>query len=664
MQDNNNQEKLTSDENEDIKIKKRNRIILITIITLILTAIIVVVIVLATKKDKNSPEEQEESDSPKSNPDPQQVPNNYIDLEDNEGDLEKVYSKMGEYQTNKENIKFEENQKYNFMMFYPKDESNSNEDIKYPVIIFFNNLNRTYEINEPIFNHLASYGFVIITDDNKNSTNGESIKTIIEKINDLNNNQSFILYKKLDINNIGISCHDQSIISLLKITNYVNLRDKIKSVFCAAPLPQNDIILKKYYYFYKNMTFKNIFFISPLNDPIFIDTKYYKDIIMIIPRNTNYNKILIAQRNHTTRDNILWKSDAYHTAWYLSTLKNNETANEIFKENVGEIFINTKVWSKVTIRSETQIMEGEGAIYITNNFRQYVTNEEGLEKKYGEKGEKQYSTYEIFCDPNLDSCSKNQIFNYIIYYPSELIHINKKYPLIVFSNALNFGYYYITPLLEHLASWGFVLIANDEGKSYLSKGIVESLKYMIKFNKDNESIFYNKIDFDNIGFSGHSAGASGVLYYTNLEHQNELQNLTIKSLYPSCINDLKTINNYFKINLNFTKVNIPHILLTSSDQEETTKVLPTENFTKDYLNKFTNTTYQFIARKKLTTHHNFYWNSVGYLTAWFLYTLTNDENAKQIFEPKPDSIACSDVNKNGICLNQLWYDIVYSNNTN
>ena len=663
MQDNNNQEKLTSDENEDIKIKKRNRIILITIITLILTAIIVVVIVLATKKDKNSPEEQEESDSPKSNPDPQQVPNNYIDLEDNEGDLEKVYSKMGEYQTNKENIKFEENQKYNFMMFYPKDESNSNEDIKYPVIIFFNNLNRTYEINEPIFNHLASYGFVIITDDNKNSTNGESIKTIIEKINDLNNNQSFILYKKLDINNIGISCHDQSIISLLKITNDINLRDKIKSVFCAAPLPQNDIILKKYYYFYKNMTFKNIFFISPLNDPIFIDTKYYKDIIMIIPRNTNYNKILIAQRNHTTRDNILWKSDAYHTAWYLSTLKNNETANEIFKENVGEIFNNTKVWSKVTIRSETQIMEGEGAIYITNNFRQYVTNEEGLEKKYGEKGEKQYSTYEIFCDPNLDSCSKNQIFNYIIYYPSELIHNNKKYPLIVFSNALNFGYYYITPLLEHLASWGFVLIANDEGKSYLSKGIVESLKYMIKFNKDNESIFYNKIDFDNIGFSGHSAGASGVLYYTNLEHQNELQNLTIKSLYPSCINDLKTINNYFKINLNFTKVNIPYIFLTSSEQEGTT-VLPTENFTKYYLNKFTNTTYQFIARKKLTTHHNFYWNSVGYLTAWFLYTLTNDENAKQIFEPKPDGIACPDVNKNGICKNQLWYDIVYSNNTN
>ena len=663
MQDNNNQEKLTSDENGDIKIKKRNRIILITIITLILTAIIVVVIVLAIKKDKNSPEEQEESDSPKSNPDPQQVPNNYIDLEDNEGDLEKVYSKMGEYQTNKENIKFEENQKYNFMMFYPKNESNSNEDIKYPVIIFFNNLNRTYEINEPIFNHLASYGFVIITDDNKNSTNGESIKTIIEKINDLNNNQSFILYKKLDINNIGISCHDQSIISLLKITNDINLRDKIKSVFCAAPLPQNDIILKKYYYFYKNMTFKNIFFISPLNDPIFTDTKYYKDIIMIIPRNTNYNKILIAQRNHTTRDNILWKSDAYHTAWYLSTLKNDETANEIFKENVGEIFNNTKVWSKVTIRSETQIMEGEGAIYITNNFRQYVTNEEGLEKKYGEKGEKQYSTYEIFCDPNLDSCSKNQIFNYIIYYPSELIHNNKKYPLIVFSNALNFGYYYITPLLEHLASWGFVLIANDEGKSYLSKGIVESLKYMIKFNKDNESIFYNKIDLDNIGFSGHSAGASGVLYYTNLEHQNELQNLTIKSLYPSCINDLKTINTYFKINLNFTKVNIPYIFLTSSEQEGTT-VLPTENFTKYYLNIFTNTTYQFIARKKLTTHHNFYWNSVGYLTAWFLYTLTNDENAKQIFEPKPDDIACPGVNKNGICKNQLWYDIVYSNNTN
>ena len=662
MLDSNNQETLTSDKNDDMSIKRRNRIILYIIIAVILTAIVVIVVVFTTKKDKNTSEEP--SDSPEQNPDPQQVPKNYYDLEDNEGDLEKVYSKMGEYRPNKESIKFDENKKYNYMIFYPKDESNSNEDIKYPVIIFLNNLDRTYEINEPIFNHLASYGFVIITDDNKNSTNGESIKQIIDNINDLNNNQSFILYNKFDINNIGISCHDQSVISLLKITEDVNLRDKIKSVFCAAPLPQNDIILKKYYYFYKNMTFKNIFFISPLNDPVFTDNKYYKDIIMVIPRNINYNKILIAQRNHTTRDNILWKSDAYHTAWFLSTLKNNETANTIFEDN-GEIFSNAKVWSKVTIRSETQIMEGEGAIYITNNFSQHVTNEEGLEKTYGTKGNKQYNTYEIFCDPNLDSCSKNQIFNYIIYYPTELIqNDNKKYPLIVFSNALNFGYYYITPLLEHLVSWGFVLIANDEGKSYLSKGIVESLKYMIKFNKDNESIFYNKIDLDNIGFSGHSAGASGVLYYTNLELQDELlQNITIKSLYPSCINDLNTIKNYFKINLDFTKVNIPYIFLTSSEQEGET-VLPTKNFTKDYLNKFTNTTYQFIARKHSTTHHNFYWKSVGYLTAWFLYTLTNDENAKNIFVSKPDNIACPDVNKNGICSNPLWYDIVYSNNTN
>ena len=662
MLDNNNREKFTLDENNDMRIKRRNRIILISIATTILTAVVVVVIVFATKNDNHSPKEQDEPDSPQPNPDPQQVPNNYIDFEDNEGDLEKVYSKMGEYQPNKESIKFDENQKYNYMMFYPKDESNSNVDIKYPIIIFLNNLNRTYEINEPIFNHLASYGFVIITDDNKNSTNEESIKKIMDNIYSLNNNQNFLLYNKLDINNIGISCHDQSVISLLKITED-KLSDKIKSVFCAAPLPQNDIILKKYYYFYKKLTFKNIFFISPLNDPIFTDPKYYKDIIMVIPRNTYYNKILIAQRNHTTRDNILWKSDAYHTAWFLSTLKNNETANEIFKEN-GEIFSNTKVWSKVTMRSETQIMEGEGAIYITDNFRQYVTNDEGLEKTYGEKSIKKIRTYEIFCDPNLDSCSKNQIFNYIIYYPTELIYNNKKYPLIVFSNALNFGYHYITPLLEHLASWGFVLIANDEGKSYLSKGIVESLKYMVKFNKDNESIFYNKIDLDNIGFSGHSAGASGVLYYTNLEHKDELQNLTIKSLYPSCINDLNIIKNFFNIDLNFTKVNIPYIFLTSSEQEETAKILPTKNFTKDYLNKFTNTTYQFIARKHNTTHHNFYWNSVGYQTAWFLYTLTNNEEAKKIFVPKPDGIACPDVNKNGICSNPLWYDIVYSNNTN
>ena len=409
------------------------------------------------------------------------------------------------------------------------------------------------------------------------------------------------------------------------------------------------------------MTFKNIFFISPSIDSEFPHNREFKDIIMAIPRN-KYDNALIARRNLTTRDNILWKSDSYHTAWFLYTLKNDNAAKKIFNETNGEI-LNNPLWESVFIRSEKQILQGEGAIYISDNFRNYVNNEEPLEIKYGKLGDMNYSTYEIFCDPNNEKCAKNKIYNYIIYYPSDLKNDNnKKYPLIVFSNSLNYSYYYTKPLLEHLASWGFVVIANDEGESFLSIGIRESLRYLINFNKDKNSIFYNKIDMDNIGLSGHSAGASGVLYYTNFEYDDELKNIKIKSLFPSCINALSIIKSIFKINIDFTKVNIPYIFFTSSKQEEAS--LNNTVLKRDFLDKMKNKEYHFIARKNNTLHHNFYWNSIGYQTAWFLYALTNNIEVKMIFEPKPENGICNETNKNGICLNQLWYDIVYSSDTN
>ena len=653
---NSNEEKLNSNENEEIKTKRNKRIIVIFSLVLLI-AIIIVIIVLVTRNNNEDPKESDSQEHPK---DSQEVPNNYEELEDNNGELEKKFSKIGEFEVDKKEIQFSERQKFRYIMFFPKNESYTNTEVKYPIIIFLNNIGKSYEINQPIFNHLASYGFVVITNDDKNTSNGESIKEIKDNIENLNKNESFILYHKLDLNNIGVSCHDQSVISLLRITNDISLRQKIKSVFCAGPLPQTEILTKKYYYFYKNMTFKNIFFITPSIDSKFKIKKYFKEIIMSIPRNS-YDKALIARRNLTTRDNILWKSDSYHTAWFLSTLKDDETAKKIFNETNGEILQN-HIWEDTFMRSEEQISEGDAAIYISDNFRNFVDNDGFLEKKYAIKGDINFGTYEILCDPNIEKCAQNWIFNYVIYYPLDIINNNKKYPLIVFSNSLNYSYYYITPLLEHLSSWGFVVIANDEGNSYLSIGVRESLRYMINLNKDNNSIFYDKIDLDNIGFSGHSAGASGILYYTNFEYEDELKNLKIKSLFPSCINNLAMISRYFNINIDFTKVNIPYIFLTSSTQEGNENILNNTILKRDFLDKMKNKVYHFIARKNNTMHHNFYWKSVGYQTAWFLYTLTNNSEAKSVFEPKSANGKCDETNKNGICLNELWYDIEYSNN--
>jgi len=673
MEDNNKIEDLLNTENDKKEIKKKWTIrILIIILTVIVIVAVTITLVFALKDNGNEPTYEptdkptdKTTDKPTDEPekDPQQVPEDYIELEDNEGEIEKEFAKMGQFNVTNENIIINENQKYIYTIFYPKiDNTNDSNEVKYPVIIFINNFGKTYKINEPIFNHLASYGFIIIVNDDQNSLDGESTKEILQNIENLNNNKNYTFHDKLDINNIGISCQDKSIISLLKLTNDNALTEKIKSVFCASPLPQKDILLEKQYYFYKNMTFKNIFFISSNDDIKFnSNIKYFTDIIMVIPRNT-YENAIVARKNLTTRDNLLWKADSYHTAWYLYTLKNDSLAYKIFNGDNQEI-LNNPIWNNIKIRSEIQKSKGPDAIYVTDNFRNYVKLDENLEKNYTNIGNKEISTYEYLCDPNIAECSKYTFFNYIIYYPSELLENNdEKYPLIVVSNALNYGYFYITPLLENLASWGFVVIANDEGMSFRAVGVEQSLKLILKFNNDKESIFYNKIDLDNIGLSGHSAGSAGILYYTILEHNDELKNIKIKSLFPSCLNSVPMIINGFKIDLNLTKVNIPYIFLTSSEEELN---LPSDDeFKREVLTKINNNIYQFFGRRKNTEHHSSYWNTIGYQTAWFLYTLTNKTEVKQIFEPKPEGDTCPiGIDTNEICSNSYWFHIIYCNQT-
>ena len=65
--------------------------------------------------------------------------------------------------------------------------------------------------------------------------------------------------------------------------------------------------------------------------------------------------------------------------------------------------------------------------------------------------------------------------------------------------------------LDHLASWGFVVIANTNGTQGLGQYIVAGAQYMVLKNSDPASIFYNKLDTTKIGAFGHSQGAGGVL---------------------------------------------------------------------------------------------------------------------------------------------------------
>ena len=97
---------------------------------------------------------------------------------------------------------------------------------------------------------------------------------------------------------------------------------------------------------------------------------------------------------------------------------------------------------------------------------------------------------------------------YQISYPSKL---SSTYPLITWGNGSGQFPKNYAQVLAHLASWDFIVIDNFNGSTYNGQSILESVKYMIFENYNSKSIFYNKIDLNNIAAVGHSQGASGVM---------------------------------------------------------------------------------------------------------------------------------------------------------
>jgi hypothetical protein len=66
-------------------------------------------------------------------------------------------------------------------------------------------------------------------------------------------------------------------------------------------------------------------------------------------------------------------------------------------------------------------------------------------------------------------------------------------------------------LLNHMASWGFVVIASEDPMTGPGQTILDAANYLVQKNSDSTSIFFNKLNVAQIGAFGHSQGAGGAI---------------------------------------------------------------------------------------------------------------------------------------------------------
>ena len=156
-----------------------------------------------------------------------------------------------------------------------------------------------------------------------------------------------------------------------------------------------------------------------------------------------------------------------------------------------------------------------GCKAIWNNILTAPLVKNGYQNEYDYKGEleKKYAYNGIYSVDSLSVASSDEAVNrFYVWFPAELEKGNNKWPVVVMANGTGVLATRYIPIFEHLASWGFVVVGNQDGSSWYGNSTSATLDWILEQNASSESPFCGKIDTEAIGLAGHSQGGVATFY--------------------------------------------------------------------------------------------------------------------------------------------------------
>ena len=245
--------------------------------------------------------------------------------------------------------------------------------------------------------------------------------------------------------------------------------------------------------------------------------------------------------------------------------------------------------------------------------------------------ENRYRIYGMYAssDVKYENVNIDRVKSIKIYYPNEMILFpGKKYPLVIMVNGTGVECFKYEPTLKHLSSWGFIVAGNDDPSTCAGDSVVKTLEFILNLNKSNNNIFYNKIDVERIGLSGHSQGGCGV--FNAITKHGHLSKY-FKCAFASSATTKSLINKFklepFKYEPEL--VNIP-IMMTISNGNVDKGICP-YNETKENYDKIGGNFKKVLGVRKGVDHGDMLVAHDPYMTAWFCYNFLNDLEASKAF---------------------------------
>lgn len=261
---------------------------------------------------------------------------------------------------------------------------------------------------------------------------------------------------------------------------------------------------------------------------------------------------------------------------------------------------------------------------VKDGYYNNVQTSAPLEKKYTQKGNYEVSYYE-------QDVNNKQWKKFEIWYPAELETTDNTYPLVVMVNGTGVVASKYKPIFDHLASWGFIVVGNEDESAGNGASASASLDYMLTLNSDSNSKFYGKIDVDKIGIGGHSQGGLGTINAVTAQDNGNYY----KVMYAASAPTLQISVDLLKAPFDISGVHIPCFMVagtkkTDAGDGKNSGICPLVELQEKYSN-ISDGVSKIIARRVDTDHGDMLPYADGYMTAWFMYHLRGDEEAGTVF---------------------------------
>lgn len=268
---------------------------------------------------------------------------------------------------------------------------------------------------------------------------------------------------------------------------------------------------------------------------------------------------------------------------------------------------------------------GDGNNDIVESYYTNFQSDAPLEMKYSQLGEYETSYTEF---PS-DNASIGKVR---VWYPRELEDGEKIWPMIMVVNASGTPAASYEPFFSRLASWGFIVVGNEDGQTGNGETASITLDFMLNIPFDN--VLSGKIDYDSMGIIGYSQGGAGAICaVTNFENGARYKAMfTGSAAYPTLAKNMGW-------EYDPAKIKIPYFMAAGTGKSDDSGKDPEKEYggvsplsaqIANY-NTISDDVQKVRARAVGAEHEQMLKRSDGYMTAWMLYQLTGNAEAGAVF---------------------------------